>query len=108
MDLREYYGKIRAATETISEEFVVMVSLKTSDGGRADVKTEVGRHLAAKLIADQKARLATAEESAAYYEAQQEAAKKSEALPEDGRVQLAVLSEADLQTLAKNLKTERN
>ncbi|MEZ5353034.1 MAG: hypothetical protein R2762_10395 [Bryobacteraceae bacterium] len=107
MDLREYYGKIRAATESIQSEFVIVVSKPTPDGGREGVKTEVHRHLAARLLADVKARLANEEETAAYYEAQREALKKSEAAVEEGRVQLAVLSEADLQMLAKNLKSER-
>ena len=107
MDLREYYGKIRAAAANIESEFVVVVSERTPDGGRAGVKTEVSRALAAKLIADQKARLANEDETEGYYEAQREAAKKSAAAVEEGRVQLAVISEADLQALAKNLKSER-
>jgi hypothetical protein len=107
MDLREYYAKIRAAAESITEEFVVVASLPTPDGGRAGVMTEVTRQLAARLIADSKARLANEEEAETYYEAQKEAARKAAEAETEGRVQFAVLSEADLQSLAKNLKPDR-
>jgi hypothetical protein len=42
---------------------VVIISRQTSDGGRAGVKTQVPRAVAARIIADEKADLATAEEA---------------------------------------------
>ncbi|MEZ5398295.1 MAG: hypothetical protein R2729_01420 [Bryobacteraceae bacterium] len=107
MDLREYYAKIRAKAETIPDAFVVIVSNATADGGRDGIKTEVARQLAAKLLAEDKARLASEEETTAYYTAQQAALEKAGELQEEGRIQLAVLSEAKLEALAKSLSQAR-
>lgn len=63
MDVRAYYRKIREAEATIAGEHVVTVSLATPEGGKAGVRTEVPREVAAKLIAEDRARLATDEES---------------------------------------------
>ncbi len=66
MDLREYYRKIRQVEAGIRDEFVVIVSRATRDGGKAGVKTDVPRSLAAKLIVEEKAELASAEEAARF------------------------------------------
>ncbi len=47
MDLRVYYQKIRKFEAEIPEPFVVLVSRETPDGGKAGVKTDVPRSLAA-------------------------------------------------------------
>jgi hypothetical protein len=70
MDLRAYYQKIRRIEAGIPEEAVVMVSRETPDGGRAGVLTEVPRAVAARLIADEKADLATTDEAAGWKIAQ--------------------------------------
>lgn len=57
MDLRVYYQKIRAIEAAIEEPFVTIISRETSDGGKAGVKTEVPRKLAARLIAEERAEL---------------------------------------------------
>ena len=64
MDLRIYYQTIRRIEAEIPEDSVVVVSLETSDGGRPGVRTEVPRAVAARLIVDQKAELASAEAAA--------------------------------------------
>jgi len=66
MDLRDYYQKIRRVEAALRDESVVIVSRETPDGGRAGVRTDVPRALAARLIAEEKADLATAEETAAF------------------------------------------
>ncbi len=63
MDLRLYYSKIREVENTLTSPYVVVVSLATSDGGKAGVLTETTRHLAAKQIAEGRARPATEDES---------------------------------------------
>jgi hypothetical protein len=63
MDLRMFYQKMRNIEREISAPHVVVVSAETPDGGKAGVKTEVRRELAAKLIAEGRARLATPEET---------------------------------------------
>jgi len=71
MDLRVYYQKLRQIEATIAEPFVVVVSRETAEGGKAGLKSEVPRRLAAKLIAEEKAVQATAEEAAAYHAEQE-------------------------------------
>ena len=52
MDLRAYYQKIREVTEKIEGDHVVIISLETPDGGRAGVRTEVQRGVAARMIVE--------------------------------------------------------
>ena len=66
MNLRSYYQKIRDMAETLEPGDVWIESLATRDGGRPGVFTQVSRQLAAKLIVDGKAQLATAEAAAEY------------------------------------------
>jgi hypothetical protein len=66
MDLRQYYRQIREIEAKIPEEFPVVVSEATEDGGKKDVYTEVSRRVAARLIAEGRARLAGPEEAAAF------------------------------------------
>lgn len=76
MDLRAYYQKIRQIEAEIREESVVITSLETPDGGRGGVSTEAPRAVAARLIAEQRAELAS-EEAAARFRAQAEAKWKA-------------------------------
>jgi hypothetical protein len=66
MDLRAYYQTIRKITTEITEEAAVIISRETSDGGRAGVRTEVPRALAARLITEGKADLASPEDAAEF------------------------------------------
>jgi hypothetical protein len=59
MDLRAYYRTMRAIEAGIPEESVVIVSLETGDGGRAGVCTDVPRAVAARMITEEKAELAS-------------------------------------------------
>jgi hypothetical protein len=69
MDLRAYYQKIRSIEADIKEESVVIVSRETEDGGRAGVRTEVPRRVAARMVVEEKADLATAEAAAEFRDA---------------------------------------
>jgi len=66
MDLRNFYQKIRQTEAEIGPEHVVVMSLETPDGGKPGSRTEVARLLAARLIVEGRARLATAEEAEDY------------------------------------------
>jgi hypothetical protein len=66
MDLRSYYKKIRDAEATVPGSEAVLVSLPTTEGGKEGVFTEAPRGVAAKLIAEQRARLATPEEATGF------------------------------------------
>ena len=70
MDLLAYYEKIRKIEALIEAVFAVVTSRATPDGGRAGVKTELPRAVAARLIADGKADLANPEETAQFGEAE--------------------------------------
>ena len=78
MDLQMYYQKIREIEDKIADEFPLMVSVETPDGGKGGTKTEVPRRLAAKLMVDGQARPATKEELKAYREALAEAKRLAE------------------------------
>jgi hypothetical protein len=95
MDLRTYYQKIREADQTLSGEHVVMVSLPTPEGGKAGVKTEVPRAIAAKLIAEQRARVASDEEAAAFHEANLAAREEHEQREAARRLQVMVIPAQD-------------
>ncbi len=66
MNLRAYYQRIRSIEAGIEEEAVVIVSRDTSDGGRAGVRTDVPRAVAARMIVEESADLATPEVAAAF------------------------------------------
>lgn len=66
MNIREYYDKQREVLERLPNGFVLIVSEETPDGGRAGVRSEVQRSLAAKLIAEGRAREASSEETAEF------------------------------------------
>ncbi len=58
MDLRGYYQKLRQLEASLPEPCVV-ISHDTSDGGKAGVRTEVPRSIAAKMVTDGTARVAS-------------------------------------------------
>jgi hypothetical protein len=68
MDLRAYYEKIRKIEASIDAIFAVVISRATPDGGRVGIKTELPRAIAARLIADGKADLASSEDAGRFRE----------------------------------------
>lgn len=68
MDVRAYFKKIRKIERELPADDVVVVSLATVDGGHAGRFMELNRPLAAKMLADERARLATDDEAAKYRE----------------------------------------
>ena len=99
MDLQVYYQKIREMETKIVDEFPLMVSVETSDGGKSGMKTEVPRRLAAKLLIEGQARLASKDEFKAYREALAEAKRIGEREAAAARLQLTVLSTTELDRL---------
>lgn len=67
MNLRDFYANVRNTISMIEEPYVVLVSKTTPDGGKPGVATLVSRETAGRLIVEDKARLASGEESAAYF-----------------------------------------
>ena len=101
MDLKNYYDKIREIEAKIGEEFPLVVSQETPDGGKEGTNTEVPKRLAAKLIVEGLARLATGDEKSVYRTLQAEAIRAAEQLAAAARVQVTVLASSELEQLKK-------
>ncbi len=99
MDLRAYYQKIRKIEAEIKDAVVVIVSRETPEGGKAGARTEVARGLAARMIAEEKADLATPED-AAQFRSEIEAKWKASQ-------QAASLTEGEVRALRSVLKPQR-
>jgi hypothetical protein len=99
MDVRTYYRKVREAEATLSgaADYFVMVSLATSEGGVAGVRTEVPRNIAAKLMAESRARVANEEEALEFHEAIREARELLDEEEVARRVEVVVVPNRDLK-----------
>jgi hypothetical protein len=97
MDLRSYYKKVREAEAALKGDYFVLASLETSEGGRAGVCTEAGRHTAARLIAETRARLATEEEARNFHETHRAAKEAHEQEEAARRVQVMVIPSQELK-----------
>lgn len=106
MDLRAYYQQLRDVELSISDEHVVVVSCATPDGGKAGVRTEVTRSVAAKLVVERRARLASAEESEAYRTEARETRLRAEQALAAARLQVTVISEPELRALRERVRTK--
>lgn len=91
MDLRSYYKKVRETEESLKGDHFVLVSLETPEGGKAGVLTEAPRHVAARLIAETRARLATTEEAREFHDEHQAAREAREQEEAAKRVQVMVI-----------------
>ena len=91
MDLRTWYKKLRDAEATLAGEHFVIVSLATSEGGKPDVRTEVPRAIAARLIAEVRARVATEEEAREFHEERRIALEQHRQDEAAKRVQVMVI-----------------
>src|SRR6266851_8090225 len=97
MNLRTYFQKIREVEQTLREAFIVVVSQETSDGGRRGLLTEVPKHLAARMIADGRACLASEEESREFHEKKVEAKRLSDEENMASRMQVTLVPTAELK-----------
>ena len=99
MDLKLYYQKIREAESKIADPFPVVVSHETGDGGKSGVLTETTRAIAAKMIAENTARLANQEEAKVFQERQAKASRLAEEAAAAAKVQFTVMPTAELNKL---------
>jgi hypothetical protein len=83
----------------IAEAYPVVMSLETESGGKPGVPLEVSRELAAKLIKNGSARLATEAEARAFRQANAESQREARKLATADRVHVTVLTSADLDRL---------
>ena len=101
MDLKVYYRKLREIVKDLEEEFVVVSSLATPDGGVAGRLTEVTRELAARMVADGLAEMAGKDEGESFREKTAEEKKQADQKRASEKIQFAVLTEADLRNLRR-------
>jgi hypothetical protein len=99
MDLRMYYQKVRELERSFKAAFPVVVSQETPDGGTAGLKTEVPIHVAARMIVDGHAVLASEKEAQEFLEQKMAAKKAADQLQAAARMQVTVMSDSDLQVL---------
>ena len=104
MDLRHYFRKMREVESSLSEEYPLVVSRETSDGGREGRVSEVSRAVAAQLIVEGKAVLADVEDRAAHVLGQEAAKRASEKAEMARRVQVAIVTDSDLGTIPLSKK----
>jgi hypothetical protein len=91
MDLRSYYKKVREAEATLKGSEAVLVSLATCEGGKEGVRTEAPRSVAARLIAEGRARAATEEEALEFRECLRAGRERYEQDEAARRVQLVMM-----------------
>jgi hypothetical protein len=97
MDLRAYYQKINDTAALLTGESLVVVSVATPEGGKEGVRTEAPRMVAAKLLVEGRARMATEEETLEFQIANCEAREKFDREEAARRVQVMVIPSLDLR-----------
>ena len=100
MDVKQYFRKMREIENTLTEPYPVVVSLETSDGGKAGTVCEVPRSVAAKMILERRATLASDEQKELFFQQQEAAKKAAEKAELARRLQVAIIADSDLQTTA--------
>ena len=108
MDLRDFFKRIREIEATIAEADALVVSHGTPDGGKPGVMTETPRDIAARLIAEGRARLATPDETTTHHAKVRVAIEQAERAALADRVQVALVSDADLEGLKQRTKTKKS
>jgi hypothetical protein len=107
MDLRVFFQKLRKLEREILDPHVVVVSNETSDGGRPGQLAEVSRSNAARLILEGHARLATVEESTEFRTTERKALEEAQQRLLADKVQVNVISDADLRALRSATRAEK-
>jgi hypothetical protein len=96
MDVKQYFRKIREIEASLPEEFPIVVSIETGDGGRAGILSEVARWNAARMIVEGRAVLATPDQIDEYRAQQAAARKAAEKAEMAKRIQVAIVTDSDL------------
>ena len=97
MNLTNYYDKIRETEGSIKGDCAVIVSLETPDGGKPGRLVEAPRRVAARLITEGAARLATSDEASAFRAANQKAKAEADDAAAASKLQFTVVPAAELQ-----------
>ena len=106
MDLKQYFKKIKDTEETMTDEYPLVVSLETTDGGKAGIAVEVSRREAAKAIVENRAVLANAQQKREYYEREAARKKSAEKAELSRRLQIAIVSDSELRSAVVTAEKE--
>ncbi len=101
MDLKKYYRKIRDLEAVIEDDFPVVKSLATEAGGLGGKLTEATKSVAARMIVDGVAELASDAEATEFRRLAEEAKRREAERRRSEQVQFHVLSESDLKAMLK-------
>jgi hypothetical protein len=93
MDLKAFYQKLRSIETNIIDPFVLLVSNATADGGKEGVRTETPRAIAARLLLEGAARLASAEEAAIFQKGVAEAQRLAQQAAAASKIQVTVVAD---------------
>jgi hypothetical protein len=96
MDLRQYFHKVKTLEASLPEDDQLVVSFENADGASEGRITEVSRRIAAKMIVEGRAVLATEEQKQQFMQKYVAARKAIEATEAARRVQVAIISDPDL------------
>jgi len=97
MDVKQYFRKLREIETALADEYPIIVSLETSDGGRAGMISEVSRFNAAKMIVENCAVLATEEQKEQFRDRQAAEKRAAEKAELSKRLQVAIIADPDTQ-----------
>ena len=104
MDLKGYYRKLREIERGLREDYVLVRSLATPDGGIAGRLTEVAREVAARKVVDGLAELAGSDEVETFRKQLAEERKREEQKRAATQIQFTVLSDSDLRSLQRGAR----
>jgi len=107
MDLRIYYNKIREQEAKMGTEFPIIVSNETQDGGKAGVKSEVPKRVAAKMIVDGVARLARGPEADAFLAEREAAVRAAREAAETSQLAVNIITSSGLDRLKAAVPTTK-
>ena len=99
MNLKGYYQKLREMERSLVEPFVVIASQETPDGGREGTLTEAPRLIAAKMILEGRARIATDEQVRAFQLGKAEAKRLADQEVALSKVQVTVVPAGDSRAM---------
>ncbi len=104
MNLKAYYHKIRDVEKSLLAPFVVLVSHETPDGGKDGLFTEVPSQLAAKMIADGRAHLASDEEAQNFRQKVADAKRVADEEAMASKMQVTIVPTAEFKRAARSSK----
>jgi hypothetical protein len=104
MDLQKHYSKIRQEEERIVEEFPIISSLETADGGKAGVLVEVTRRIAARFITLGLARIADGNEKQLFQDSKAEAKRIADEALEVAKQAAAAFAYHGIERLQAGLR----